>query len=208
MTDWVSFYDFKHSVIYVNARHRDVHYRIIAQDIRGYVPSPTAAVLDYGCGAGDLLRVLADLGARAAFTGCDVSTGMLAEAARRWPPAFGPAPALAPQDGARTPFADRQFDIITISAVLHHVPVEERQAVYRELGRVLKPGGLVVIVDSLQKGDRPEWDGLLDLFPHYFHEPYYADYVGASMESWCLDEDLVPVSTERAFLSKVAAFTK
>ena len=30
LMDWISFYDFKHSVIYVNARHRDVHYRTIA----------------------------------------------------------------------------------------------------------------------------------------------------------------------------------
>ena len=50
MSDWIDFYDFKHSVIYVNARHRDVHYHTIAQDIRAYVPSSTAHVLDYGCG--------------------------------------------------------------------------------------------------------------------------------------------------------------
>jgi SAM-dependent methyltransferase len=105
------------------------------------------AVLDYGCGAGDLLRVLASLGARAAFTGCDVSTGMLAEAGNRWSPAFGPAPALVLQDGAQTPFADGQFDIVTISAVLHHVPPAERQSVYRELGRVLKPGGRIYVFE-------------------------------------------------------------
>jgi SAM-dependent methyltransferase len=105
------------------------------------------AVLDYGCGAGDLMRVLAGLGARADFTGCDVSTGMLAEAERRWTSSLGPAPALAVQDGAAAPFADRRFDIVTISAVLHHVPVGERQAVYRELGRVLKPGGRIYVFE-------------------------------------------------------------
>jgi ubiquinone/menaquinone biosynthesis C-methylase UbiE len=105
------------------------------------------AVLDYGCGAGDLLRVLAGLGARADFTGCDVSNGMLGEVGKRWPSAVGPMPALAIQDGARTPFADRQFDIVTISAVLHHVPVDEREAVYRELGRVLKPGGRIYVFE-------------------------------------------------------------
>src|SRR5437870_13891548 len=75
------------------------------------------AMLDYGCGAGDLMRVLAELGARADFTGCDVSTGMLAEVGKRWPSALGPTPTLAMQDGAKTPFADRRFDIVTISAV-------------------------------------------------------------------------------------------
>ena len=53
------------------------------------------SLLDYGCGAGDLMRVLAGMGARATFMGCDVSVGMLAEAARRWPATIGPAPGLA-----------------------------------------------------------------------------------------------------------------
>ena len=50
MSDWISFYDMRHSLIYVNARHRDVHYRKIADDIRALVQKPSAAVLDYGCG--------------------------------------------------------------------------------------------------------------------------------------------------------------
>ncbi len=104
-------------------------------------------LLDYGCGAGDLMRVLAGLGARGSFTGCDVSGGMLAEADKRWPRHLGPSPALAPQDGARTPFAGGQFDVATISAVLHHVPVAERPAVYAELGRVLKPGGRLYVFE-------------------------------------------------------------
>lgn len=107
----------------------------------------TLSLLDYGCGAGDLMRVLAGLGARAEFTGCDISHGMLAEVAKRWPDAQGPAPAVAPQEGARTPFADGRFDIATISAVLHHVPVAERSAVYAELGRVLKPGGRLYVFE-------------------------------------------------------------
>jgi SAM-dependent methyltransferase len=105
------------------------------------------ALLDYGCGAGDLLRVLAGLGARADWTGCDVSTGMLAEAGRRWPASLGAVPALVAQDGARTPFASGQFDIATVSAVLHHVPLAERPAVYRELARLLKPGGRLYVFE-------------------------------------------------------------
>jgi hypothetical protein len=56
--DWISFYNSKHALIYVNEWHRDVHYRAIAEDIRKFVPSPTAAVLDYGCGAATSAHVL------------------------------------------------------------------------------------------------------------------------------------------------------
>jgi ubiquinone/menaquinone biosynthesis C-methylase UbiE len=107
----------------------------------------SASLLDYGCGAGDLMRVLAGLGARASFTGCDVSAGMLAEAARRWPAGQGALPTLAAQDDARAPFADGQFDVAIASAVLHHVATADRPAVYAELGRVLKPGGRLYVFE-------------------------------------------------------------
>ena len=105
------------------------------------------AMLDYGCGVGSLMRVLAEAGGRADFAGCDISTGMLRQVEKRWPAQFGAPPALAPQQGAQTPFADGQFDIATVSAVLHHVPVAERPAVYAELGRVLKPGGRLYVFE-------------------------------------------------------------
>ena len=49
MREWINWYDSDHS-IYVNARHRDVHFRRVATDILKFVPSPHAVVLDYGCG--------------------------------------------------------------------------------------------------------------------------------------------------------------
>jgi SAM-dependent methyltransferase len=104
-------------------------------------------LLDYGCGTADLMRVLAGLGARATFTGCDVSTGMLAEVAKRWPQQLGPVPEIVVQDGASTPFASGRFDVVTISAVLHHVPPAERASVYAEIARVLKPGGRLYVFE-------------------------------------------------------------
>lgn len=105
------------------------------------------SLLDYGCGVGSLMRVLAMLGTRATFTGCDISSGMLDQVAKRWPADLGDAPALAPQVGARTPFDGAAFDIVTVSAVLHHVPLDERPSVYAEIGRVLKPGGRLYIFE-------------------------------------------------------------
>jgi hypothetical protein len=37
---------------------------------------------------------------------------------------------------------------------------------------VLKPGGLMVLTDSVQLGDRPEWDNNLGAFGN-FNEPHY-----------------------------------
>src|SRR5919107_1077720 len=48
MGDWIAFWN-SQNPIYVNARHRDVHYRGVAEGIREHV-SPGGAVLDYGCG--------------------------------------------------------------------------------------------------------------------------------------------------------------
>ena len=49
ITDWLAFFDSRH-FLYVNARHKDVHYRLIAKEIAALVPAPDARVLDYGCG--------------------------------------------------------------------------------------------------------------------------------------------------------------
>src|ERR1700694_3550854 len=49
MTDWISFFDSEHS-IYVNARHRDLHARLVADGIVKYLPSRDARALDDGCG--------------------------------------------------------------------------------------------------------------------------------------------------------------
>jgi hypothetical protein len=46
---WLAFWDASNS-IFVNARHKDVHYRQMAEEIARYLPSAAAHVLDYGSG--------------------------------------------------------------------------------------------------------------------------------------------------------------
>ena len=48
MGDWIAFWNSNHP-IYANPRHREVHYRAVAQDILVRVPAG-GRVLDYGCG--------------------------------------------------------------------------------------------------------------------------------------------------------------
>src|SRR4051794_33658934 len=104
------------------------------------------SILDYGCGVATLLRLLRTAGVQGLLTGTDVSRGMLREAARRWPEG-SPPPLLRVQQGAATGLPGEQFDLIIISAVLHHVPLDQRIAVYAELHRLARPGGRLVVFE-------------------------------------------------------------
>lgn len=167
------------------------------RDVRG---------LDVGCGTGRLLASLHGAWPGMKLTGIDLSAPYLGEARRL----IGRTARVKLEEAAAEalPFDDASLDLVVSSFLLHELPQEIRGAAIAEMARVAKPDGLVVIVDSIQKGDRPEWDGLLDLFPYYFHEPYYADYVTGSLESWGPATDLALVSCEHAFLSKVVALTR
>ena len=52
-----------------------------------------------------------------------------------------------------------------------------RRVVVGECARILKPGGRLILLDSLQRGDAPHYDGLIERFPQNYHEPYYRSYV-------------------------------
>ena len=93
-------------------------------------------------------------------------------------------------------------------ALFHELPPDVRRTVTREIARVLKPGGLFVFVDSLQMGDKPGWDGLLEGFPVRFHEPYFRHYAIDDLDGLFSAAVLSPVSTSLAFLSKVMARRK
>lgn len=103
-------------------------------------------VLDYGCGAATMLRLMTEAGLHCSMSGCDVSVGMLQEAERRWP-ANWPRPALHLQNGAKTRFASGSFDLVLITAVLHHVMPKDRPDVYAEIHRLLPQGGRVVVFE-------------------------------------------------------------
>lgn len=142
MSNWVDFYDFKHSVIYVNARHRDVHYRTIAEDIRAYVPARTAAVLDYGCGE----ATSADLVAEAAghLTLVEAAPNVRAALAARH--AANPKiSVLTPDETAALPAA--AFDLIVMHSVAQYLSAAELARLLTMFRRLVKPDGLVIIGD-------------------------------------------------------------
>ncbi len=112
-------------------------------------------ILDYGCGAGTLLSVLRQRGCAGHLAGCDVSAEMLAEARRRW--SQGPPPQLSVIEDGRAPFEAAQFDLVVLSAVLHHVEPSSRPRVYQDVLRLVKPGGCACIFEHNPYHPLTQW---------------------------------------------------
>ena len=102
-----------------------------------------AAVLDFGPGIGNSLPHLARLFPGSAITGVDVSQRSLQVAAHRFP---GVARLVA-YDGSAVPLEVASFDLIFSACVFHHIGPEEHPAVFAELHRLLRPGGLLVVFE-------------------------------------------------------------
>jgi SAM-dependent methyltransferase len=140
MGDWIAFWDSEHS-LYVNARHRDVHYRRIAEDIAAYVSS-SAVVLDYGCGeALHADRIAA--GARKLIL-VEAAPKLRDGLAAR----FENHPAievLSPQ--AVRELKDRSIDVAVMNSVAQYLTSSELSALFVLFRRLLNPGGLLVVGD-------------------------------------------------------------
>ena len=92
------------------------------------------------------------------------------------------------------PFPDESFDAVTCVYLFHELPPAVRREAAREAARVLKPGGVFILADSIQLGDRPLVDAHLGRFGD-FNEPYYRSWLredtvelfgerGAGLEPW------------------------
>ena len=108
----------------------------------------SSAVLEIGPGPGVLL---AQLARRFRLTaGLDLSTGMLQQAQQRLGQAGQPA-LLVQGDAARLPLAAASFDAVVLTFAFSAFP--DGLGAMREMARVLRPGGLAILVDAGLPGD-------------------------------------------------------
>lgn len=117
---------------------------------------PVPRRLDFGCGAGAFLRALARRDFGGEMAGSDVSAGMLDEARKTWP-AGRPSPTWSLSTPGRLPFANHSFDIVVALGVLHHVMPAGRPPEYREIARVLRPGGRCYIYEPNPFNPLTQW---------------------------------------------------
>lgn len=109
--------------------------------IRSQLGDPAGVrALDVGCGTGTIDALLAPH--VSAVDGVDVAPAMVERAA-----AANPAGSYRVYDGGRLPADDGAYDLAFAICVFHHVPPPERPALAAELARVVRPGGIVAIVE-------------------------------------------------------------
>lgn len=153
MDDWIDYYDSTHT-IYVSKLHRDVHFRVIANDILSYVPSPDAVVLDYSCGEALFAAQVASACQKLILA--EPAPGVRGRLNAR----FGPNPKIAVRsldDLAQVP--DHSVDLAVMISVAQYMTSAELDQAFALMRRVLKPGGRLVLGDIL----RPEVGAATDV---------------------------------------------
>ena len=161
--------------------------------------SSKVRVLEIGCGAGELTEILLESKADLDLTCIDLSEPYLKVAKKRF----------AGRDGVEflkrngEDFSSKtKFDLIVSGYLFHELPFEARVRVMENSKRLLKKGGRVAAIDSLQLADSPQFDWALKQFPKDFHEPFYTNYTKSPLEN-LIDFDGHEKSTKKAFLSKL-----
>ncbi|MDX2275961.1 MAG: class I SAM-dependent methyltransferase [Hyphomonadaceae bacterium] len=163
-------------------------------------------LIDMACGNGRFLRQIMSAFPRLPATGLDLSPAYCAEARERlsdWRQVEIVTGAVE-----QAPFEDASFDAATCVYLFHELPPRVRREAVREIARLLKPGGVFVLADSLQSGDAPDLDRMLEYFPIGFHEPYYGSYLREDLAALFAEAGLELEATELAFLTKVMRFRK
>jgi ubiquinone/menaquinone biosynthesis C-methylase UbiE len=163
-------------------------------------------LLDIGCGTGRFLDFVKQAWPRLKACGLDMSEAYVRHAKRRF--AGRSRTRFVVGKAEAIPAPDNSQDAVTSIFVFHELPPQVRRATLAECARVLKPGGRLVLLDSLQRGDRPDYEGLLELFPQNYHEPFYLSYIEEDFGALARDCGLTRVRDAPAFVSKVMVFDK
>jgi ubiquinone/menaquinone biosynthesis C-methylase UbiE len=153
---WPVFYEL---IIRVVTRGKEKAFRGFVNDLVGLQPGET--VLEVGCGTGtQALLAKESVGETGRVSAIEPSLEMVAYA-RRKATRRGLVVDIQPGVIERLDFPDKSLDVILCIIVLHHMPDETKVQGIKEMARVLKPDGRLLVVDSN-----------LDLLPSFEREGF------------------------------------
>jgi len=117
------------------------------------------SILDVGTGEGDFISVLKDVFPKAQITGVDPNTESLQEAAKKYHDVL-----FTEMSGENLEFADKSFDVASISMALHHLP--DIQSALKEMQRVVKSGGWIIVNELFSDNLNPAQE-VHKMFHHF-----------------------------------------
>jgi demethylmenaquinone methyltransferase/2-methoxy-6-polyprenyl-1,4-benzoquinol methylase/phosphoethanolamine N-methyltransferase len=139
---WARQYDFFSRLLGMGVNRRNTRMIVEMADI-----GPGAKVLDVGCGTGNLtVTAKGYTGASGAAYGIDASPEMI-EVARKKAERRGGGTSFEVGLIEKLPYPDASFDVVISRLVIHHLPDDLKHQGFREIYRVLKPGGLFFLAD-------------------------------------------------------------
>jgi ubiquinone/menaquinone biosynthesis C-methylase UbiE len=159
-------------------------------------------ILDVACGTGRTLRMIRAAFPQASLHGTDLSAAYLRKANKLLSQISGELPQLLQANAEELPYLDNYFHAVTSVFLFHELPATVRQTIIEECFRVIKPGGVFIICDSLQLNDFPEMAPMLHNFQAIFHEPYYKHYSTDNLVERLEKAGFENVETQVNFISK------
>ena len=173
-------------IVWVASKGREQAFRRFTAEIAGLQPGE--AVLDVGCGTGTMALVAKEyVGTTGQVSGIEPSVEMVAYArckVARHKASIDINPGVIEQ----LDYPARSFDAILCIIVMHHMPDETKLKGIKEMARVLKPGGRLLVIDSnLQLLPSFEQEG----FTHVQtgEVPFFGDY---RFVLWKIDQAKTP----------------
>jgi len=159
-------------------------------------------VLDVACGTGRTLKSIRATLPQASLYGIDLSPAYLRKANQLLSEIPGELPQLLQANAEDLPYRDNYFHAISCVFLFHELPAEARQKIIEQCFRVVQPGGVFVICDSIQAIDSPEMMPIMESFPAMFHEPYYRHFTTDDLVERLETAGFRNITTENHFMSK------
>jgi ubiquinone/menaquinone biosynthesis C-methylase UbiE len=197
---------YEHQVELLFGGSADAMRRLVIAELRkkfGTSDGKGLRFLEIGAGTGRSTRFVHLAFPKAKIVATDLSDPYLKEAQKKL--AKFNRIDFVQADGTALPFQSESFDAVYSVFLYHELPLTAREGILKESRRVLKPGGVFSLVDSLQTGDMAALDQILEDFPKQFHEPFYRDYVAHPMEELVRDAGFLDVKSRLGFVSKVVS---
>jgi|TARA_B110000116_G_C16697062_1_gene517976 ubiquinone/menaquinone biosynthesis C-methylase UbiE len=119
------------------------NYNVVGNEFQEYLKSKDKKILEVGCSTGNLARQIIDMDSNS-YYGVDISKEYINIATKS-----SPKGKFLQMDARKLDFHNEFFDIIMLSSVLHHIDDEVGKNCFKEVHRVLKKDGVVIIAEPI-----------------------------------------------------------